>query len=322
MSKTNSYNEATILISKVLDSPLSAEEEESLQAKEVIQEGYSYIATNIYAKTFLNWGIWDKKLYKEYCGLHYNFSALCPYQDPHSPLMLYYLLSPLIKEYFFNKAILDIGPGNGIGLKMSSQLLKANYALGVDLTYPLVANAKANFSKTGKIEFIQGDAEQLPVANNSFDLVINIESSHLYPNIELFFAEVFRVLKPGGFFCYSDIEFLNKLQAKRLDAYIETRNDIRIIKKQNLTKLVQNAIYMRLISNEQRFIQTCVSMFGSEPDVLTKEATSLAHSMGIAFLPWWKIWVKSPLMRPIAKTARQANYFPYKYYFSYLLQKI
>ena len=65
MSKTNSYNEATILISKVLDSPLSAEEEESLQAKEVIQEGYSYIATNIYAKTFLNWGIWDKKLYKE-----------------------------------------------------------------------------------------------------------------------------------------------------------------------------------------------------------------------------------------------------------------
>lgn len=322
MTTTNSYQKATELISAVLDNTVTGDAEEILQTKELIQQSYSYIADNIYNKTFLNWGIWDKKLYKEYCDLHYDFAALCPYQDPHSPLMLYYLLRPLINQYFFNKDILELGPGNGIGLKMSSQLLKANYSLGIDLTYPLVSNAKANFSKSEQLAFIQGDAEHIPVTSNSFDLIINIESSHLYPNIDLFFAEVFRVLKPGGFFCYSDIEFLNKLQAQRFDTFIKSRKDIRIVIKQDLTKLVQNAIFMRLIRHEKRFVQTCSSLFGTEPHLLASEAASLAHSMGISFLPWWKIRPQTAFMRSIIKAARKANYFPQKHYFYYLLQKI
>ncbi|WP_158617425.1 class I SAM-dependent methyltransferase [Legionella sp. km772] len=322
MPKTNSYEDATHLINQVLDSNLRAEGKDNLAAKEIVQQGYAYIANNIYNRTFLNWGLWDKQIYKEFSDLHYNFAALCPYQSAHSPLLIYYVLRPLIQQYFFGKRILEVGPGNGIGLKMSSQLLKSNYALGIDLTHPLVRNAKNNFSMENKVDFIQGDAEHLPLENESFDLITNIESSHLYPNLELFFHEVCRVLIPGGFFCYTDIELKNKLQSERLDNFLKSRNDIRVVLKQDLTKLVQNSIYMKLIKNEKKFVETCITMFGTDPKVLAAETTNLANSMGMAFLPWWKIWVKTPIMRPIAKAARNDTYWGKKLYFYYLLQKI
>ena len=55
-----------------------------------------------------------------------------------------------------------------------------------------------------QVSFLCGDAERLPFPAGSFDAVVNIESSHSYPDIDAFYAEVSRVLKPGGVFLYSD----------------------------------------------------------------------------------------------------------------------
>jgi fatty-acid O-methyltransferase len=55
------------------------------------------------------------------------------------------------------------------------------------------------------LDFVQGDAEDLPFADQSFDAVINVESSHCYPQFPRFLAEVARVLRPGGYFLYADI---------------------------------------------------------------------------------------------------------------------
>jgi ubiquinone/menaquinone biosynthesis C-methylase UbiE len=52
---------------------------------------------------------------------------------------------------------------------------------------------------------VQGDAENLPFDDESFDAVINIEASHLYPQLPRFLAEVARVLRPGGHFLYADL---------------------------------------------------------------------------------------------------------------------
>ena len=49
------------------------------------------------------------------------------------------------------------------------------------------------------------DSEDLPFPDDSFDAVINIESSHTYPNFSRFLAEVARVLRPGGHFLYTDV---------------------------------------------------------------------------------------------------------------------
>ena len=54
------------------------------------------------------------------------------------------------------------------------------------------------------LEFVQGDAENLPLPDQSFDAVINIESSLHYPRFPRFLAEVVRVLRPGGQFLYAD----------------------------------------------------------------------------------------------------------------------
>ena len=53
--------------------------------------------------------------------------------------------------------------------------------------------------------FIEGSAEDLPFPDESFDAVINIESSHTYPNFSRFLAEVARALRPGGHFLYTDV---------------------------------------------------------------------------------------------------------------------
>ena len=54
------------------------------------------------------------------------------------------------------------------------------------------------------LKFVQGDAQDLPFPDESFDAVINVEASHIYPDFERFLAEVARVLRPGGHFLYAD----------------------------------------------------------------------------------------------------------------------
>ena len=55
------------------------------------------------------------------------------------------------------------------------------------------------------LDFIEGNAEHLPFPDESFDAVINIESSHTYPHFSRFLTEVARVLRPGGHFLYTDV---------------------------------------------------------------------------------------------------------------------
>jgi ubiquinone/menaquinone biosynthesis C-methylase UbiE len=54
------------------------------------------------------------------------------------------------------------------------------------------------------LDFVQGDAQNLPFPDESFDAVVNVEASHQYPDFPGFLAEVTRVLRPGGHFLYTD----------------------------------------------------------------------------------------------------------------------
>lgn len=60
-------------------------------------------------------------------------------------------------------------------------------------------------------DIIQGNAEHLPFPARSFDIVLNVESSHLYTNINKFLEEVYRVLKPDGYFCWADLRQKNEV---------------------------------------------------------------------------------------------------------------
>jgi ubiquinone/menaquinone biosynthesis C-methylase UbiE len=100
--------------------------------------------------------------------------------------------------------VLDVGCGRGGGSAYIARYLEPASILGVDFSKKAVAFCKRTHSAPA-LRFQQGDAEALPCADARFDVVINVESSHCYGSVDAFFSEVFRVLKPGGYFLWADL---------------------------------------------------------------------------------------------------------------------
>ncbi|MDX1416126.1 MAG: SDR family oxidoreductase, partial [Candidatus Promineifilaceae bacterium] len=99
--------------------------------------------------------------------------------------------------------VLDVGCGRGGTVALMAELFEAN-ATGVDLSPEAVAFCRRTHQNEAA-QFEVGDAENLPFDDDAFDVVTNIESSHTYPNLRAFYAEVRRVLVSGGWFLYTDL---------------------------------------------------------------------------------------------------------------------
>jgi SAM-dependent methyltransferase len=99
--------------------------------------------------------------------------------------------------------VLEVSCGRGGGASFVARTFNPRRMVGVDLSEENVRLARSR-SGQPNLEFAVGDAEQLALPDESFDVVINVEASHLYDDRTRFFAEVFRVLRPGGTFCYTD----------------------------------------------------------------------------------------------------------------------
>jgi ubiquinone/menaquinone biosynthesis C-methylase UbiE len=93
-----------------------------------------------------------------------------------------------------HERVLDVGCGTGL---MSARLTASGRRVtGIDLSAAMIARARRR--RGVNHEFIEGDAENLPVASGSFDAVVNLISFHHYPNPTRALAEFHRVLRPGG----------------------------------------------------------------------------------------------------------------------------
>jgi ubiquinone/menaquinone biosynthesis C-methylase UbiE len=101
------------------------------------------------------------------------------------------------------REVLEVSCGRGGGASFVSRTFEPRRYLGVDLSEENIKLARSRVARSG-LSFSIGNAEQLDLADASFDVVINIEASHLYDDRGRFFAEALRVLRPGGFFCYTD----------------------------------------------------------------------------------------------------------------------
>ena len=104
------------------------------------------------------------------------------------------LLNEIENETFGN--LLDVGCGTGRMIALLNQGHPNKRLVGIDLSPKMIEVAKSK--KLRDVEFIVGDAESLPFNDNEFDLIINSQSFHHYPNPQKFFNEVSRVLKPRG----------------------------------------------------------------------------------------------------------------------------
>jgi ubiquinone/menaquinone biosynthesis C-methylase UbiE len=104
------------------------------------------------------------------------------------------------------KSLVEIGCGRGGGLAYIAKRFSTSTSLGIDLDRR-AARFGNNHYKINGLKFLQGDAQNLPIDDNSYDVVLNVESSHRYPRMDLFLSEVKRILKPNGYFLYTDFAY-------------------------------------------------------------------------------------------------------------------
>lgn len=101
------------------------------------------------------------------------------------------------------KQALEVGCGRGGGAAFVFERFEPSSLTGVDLAGTAVARCRQRYGRPG-LTFRTGDAQNLPFAPDTFDAVINVESSHCYSDMPRFLGEVHRVLRPGGLFLFAD----------------------------------------------------------------------------------------------------------------------
>jgi len=134
--------------------------------------------------------------------------------------------------------VLEVGSGRGGGASWIARSQGVRSMTGLDLSEQAAAYCNKRH-QLPNLRFEQGDAEDLPFQDGSFDAVVNIESCQLYPSMEAFLQEVFRVLKPGGHFCLAVV-----LYTKEASSFIERIQQFRfeVLNKRDITSNIIAAL--------------------------------------------------------------------------------
>jgi ubiquinone/menaquinone biosynthesis C-methylase UbiE len=128
--------------------------------------------------------------------------------------------------------VLEVGSGRGGGASYVARYLHPRSYQGMDLSTKAVELSNRD-RKTEGLSFVQGNAEALPFERDSFDAVLNVESSHCYPSFDKFVSEVARVLRPGGYLLFADLRG-GKEGLEGLQAHLHS-SGLKVVKEELIT---------------------------------------------------------------------------------------
>jgi ubiquinone/menaquinone biosynthesis C-methylase UbiE len=155
--------------------------------------------------------------------------------------------------------MLEIGSGRGGGARYIKKYLKPKKITGLDIAGNAVRLANERYSCEG-LHFIQGNAENLPFADKTFDVVVNVESCHAYGSVPAFLKEVKRVLRPGGYFLCTDMRSPNGMQTLK-NNLLATGMQIRV--HEDITQNVIRAIELEETVKQKRISDNIPKLFAT-----------------------------------------------------------
>jgi len=155
------------------------------------------------------------------------------------------------------RRVLDIGCGRGGASSYITRYRQPAQVVALDLCAEAI-HLCARTHRLSGLSFLQADAQHLPLASETFDVVLNIESCHCYPDRARFLAEVARVLKPGGFLCLTDT--MPEADVVPLEQTLFAGAGFEILRSTDIT----NEVARGIDRNRRQLAELCASMVSSE----------------------------------------------------------
>ncbi|MBN1981856.1 MAG: methyltransferase domain-containing protein [Chitinivibrionales bacterium] len=191
--------------------------------------------------------IYNRDKEKEFLFLNYGYADL---ESTSSPLVL----QPAEEEYrsriqlyhhiaqaaaMTGKEVLEVGCGCGGGTAYIATHFGPALMKGLDLSQTAIKFCREQHAAIPNLTFLHGNAEALPFNDNSFDIIMNVESSHSYKTVSNFFNEVNRVLRPQGSFLFADLRGTSEfpiLRQQLRDAHLQ------LLQEENITPNIIRAL--------------------------------------------------------------------------------
>lgn len=134
--------------------------------------------------------------------------------------------------------VVEVGSGRGGGASFVKRYHEPRQMTGIDFSAKAIRFCRKQHRLEG-LSFVHGDAEGLPLEDETFDAVLNVESSHCYGSMAAFLREVNRVLRPGGHFLFAD--FRAAKDCDRLHAQLQ-ETGMEVLEQQDVTRNVVEAL--------------------------------------------------------------------------------
>ena len=221
------------------------------ELKNIVREKYG----DIVEKSTKSCSCCGSKEEKDYSILAEDYATLEGY-NPEADLQLGCGIPTQYAGIKKGDTVVDLGSGAGNDCFVARALTgETGRIIGLDFTERMVEKAKMNAAKLGftNIEFILGEIENIPIAENTADVVISNCVMNLVPDKEKAFLETYRILKNGGHFSISDIVLQGELpQGLRDDAAMYAGCVSGALQKDEYLDIVRKTGFRNLIIQVQK----------------------------------------------------------------------